>query len=358
MPGWRRQNRTGSDAVEVAGGVEQLEQERNEMAKKKTNVRSALCIIALNASGKGATRTISLLPKPLEDGTIPGRDGRCWKLSDSNKVIAVSNAYIASNGAPLDEGHKMYYTPDAPAFGWFTSFVVNADGGIDGVLELNNLGLDAIDNKHYRYASAAFEFDFETLEVLVIKGAGLTNNQNLQVQALNNQLPAGAGANHEEDGMLKAILMALCGREDATQDQALNIIQELKTAKTALNAQGELVPKADLTLALNRAQTAETALQAIKTAEFKAKVETAINTAVKDGKLSPATKPFWEKTLLTDEALNSFQQDYLGKAPVLTADQVALGEKAPGADTALNAAEVAIGKTFGNSEADIRKYGN
>ena len=95
------------------------------------------------------------------------------------------------------------------------------------MIELNNLGLDAVDNKHYRYASVAFEFDFETLEILFIKGAGLTNNQNLQVQALNNRLPANAGANQQEDGMLKALLTALGLKEDASQETALNAIQVL-----------------------------------------------------------------------------------------------------------------------------------
>jgi phage I-like protein len=323
---------------------------------KKQRIESAHCVMALNAAGNGLSRTINLLPKPLEDGTVPGRDGRYWKLSNPDAVLAASNTYAKEFGAPLDEGHKMYFAPGSPAFGWFQSYAANGSGGIDGLNELNNLGANAIDNKHYRYASVVFDYDFETLEILVIKGAGLTNNQNLQVQALNNQLPARAGAN-KEDGMLKALLTALGLREDATQEQALNTIQGLQQAKTALNSQGEVVPKADHVLALNRAQTAETALLAIKTADFKAKVETAINTAVKDGKLSPATKPFWEKTLVTEQALNDFQQDYLGKAPVLTAEQTAAGGAAPGADTALNAAEAAMAKTFGNSAEDLAKYG-
>ena len=321
---------------------------------KKHKIYSAQCTMALNAVGDGAVRTINLLPAPLADGTIPGRDGRCWKLNHAEAVIAASNAYIAANGAALDEGHKMFFAPDAPAFGWFKAFAVNEAGGVDGSNELTNLGIEAINNKHYRYASVVFDYDFETLEILVIKGAGLTNNQNLQVQALNTQLPADAGAN-KEDGMLKAILMALCGREDATQEAALARIQELTTAQTALNARGELVPKADLTLALNRAETAETALTGIRSAAFKEKVAAAINAAITAGKVSPASKPYWEKTVLTEEALNSFNDDFVAKAPVLTADQVQTEQ--PETGTALNAAEKAIGTVFGNSTEDLIKYG-
>lgn len=322
---------------------------------KKKNIRSALCVIALNATGKGSTRTINLLPKPLEGATVPGRDGRYWKMSDPGAVITASNDYIASNGAPLDEGHKMYYTPDAPAFGWFTSFSINADGGVDGVIELNNLGLDAIDNKHYRYASAAFEYDFETLEILFIRGAGLTNNQNLQVQALNNRLPADAGDKHEEDGMLKKILMALCGKEDATEEAALGRIQELTTAHTALNAQGGMVPKQQLTDANTALNAAQAELKTLKGDAFKQKVSAALNKAQTDGKLTPAARAKWEPSITDDTALNHFTA-VMDVSPVLTKDQIPAGE-APAGDTALNAAEIELGKHFGNSEEDLRKYG-
>jgi phage I-like protein len=322
---------------------------------KKQKIKSALCVMALNAAGDGATRTINLLPKPLEDGTVPGRDGRYWKLSNPDAVITASNAYIETNGAPLDEGHKMFYSPDAPAFGWFQSFAMSADGGINGVNELNNLGIDAVNNKHYRYASVVFDYDFETLEILVIKGAGLTNNQNLQVQALNTQLPAGAGAT-KEDGMLKALLTALGLKEDATQDQALNAVQVLKTAQTALNAQGEVVPKQQLLDATTALNTAQTELKTLKGAAFKEKVTTALNAASAAGKLTPAARAKWEPAITDDAALNHFN-GVMEAMPVLTKDQLPEGGNPPGSTTALNAAETELGKVFGNSEADLKKYG-
>lgn len=322
---------------------------------KIQKIKSALCVMALNAAGDGATRTIHLIPKPLEDGTVPGRDGRYWKLSNPEAVVAASNAALALQHAPLDEGHKMFYSPDAPAFGWFQSFAVNADGGVEGINELTDLGINAIDNKHYRYASVVFDYDFETLEILVIKGAGLTNNQNLQVQALNTQLPAGAGAN-KEDGMLKAILMALCGREDATQEAALGRIQELMTAQTALNARGEMVPKQQLLDATTALNTAQTELKTLKATGFKEKVTTALNAASAAGKLTPAARAKWEPVITDDAALNHFN-DVMEAMPVLTKDQLPEGGNPPGSATALNAAEKAIGDVFGNSEADLAKYG-
>lgn len=322
---------------------------------KKQRIQSAMCVMALNAAGDGATRTIHLIPKPLEDGTVPGRDGRYWKLSNPEAVVTASNAALEKFHAPLDEGHKMFFSPDAPAFGWFQSFGLSADGGISGVNELTDLGLNAIENKHYRYASVVFDYDLETLEILVIKGAGLTNNQNLQVQALNTQLPAGAGDNHKENGMLKALLTALGLTEDATQEQALKTIQDLKTAKTALNAQGEMVPKQSLVDANTALNAAQTELKTLKGAAFKEKVTTALNKAQTDGKLTPAARAKWEPSITDETALNHFN-GVMEASPVLTKDQIPAGE-APAGGTALNSATVEMANIFGNSEEDIKKYG-
>jgi len=320
----------------------------------KQRIQSACCVMALNAAGNGPVRVINLIPKPLEDGTVPGRDGRYWKLSNIEALISASNTALAAQHAPLDEGHKMFYSPDAPAFGWFNSFSTNKDGGIDGECELNDLGLSAVNNKHYRYASVVFDFDLETLEILVIRGAGLTNNQNLQVQALNTQLPAGTG-NNKEDGMLKALLVALGLKEDATQDQALNAIQDLQRAKTALNAQGEMVPKQQLIDATTALNTAKDELKTLKGAAFKEKVKSALNKAQTDGKLTPAARAKWEPSITDETALNNFNA-VMDASPVLTKEQLPAGEQ-PAGGTALNEAELTIGKQFGNSAEDIGKYG-
>ena len=326
--------------------------------KTKQRIETAHCVMALNAAGDGAERTIPLLPVPSENGVVPGRDGRWWTISDPEAVLAASNAFVEKNGAPLDEGHKMFYEAGgAPAFGWFQSFTQNADGSIDGRCELNNLGMAAVDNKHYRYASVVFDYDLDTLDILVIKGAGLTNNQNLQVQALNSQqLPAGAGANQKEDSMLKALLAALGLKEDATQDEALNSIQELKTAQTALNARGEMVPKQQLLDAQTALNTAQTELKQLKDDGFKAKVTTALNSAVEAGKLTPAAREKWEASIIDEPALNNFES-VMEVSPKLTPDQTTPDGDPPAGKTALNQAEQDLGAVFGNSEEDLKKYG-
>ncbi len=327
------------------------------MPKKTRRVETAHCMMALNASGEGALRTIPLIPKPLDDGTVPGRDGRYWKMLDLPAVLSASAEYIAQYGAPLDEGHKMFINPEgAPAFGWFQSFSEGSDGAISGQCELTDLGATAIDNKHYRFASVVFDFDLDTLEILVIRGAGLTNKQNLQVPALNNQQPP------KEDEMNPKLLAALgitpSGDDAKDLTFALNAIQQLKDDKaTALNAQGTLVPKAQLDEATSALNAAKTKLEQIEGAAFKAKVQAALNSASEAGKLTPAARAKWAPTLTDETALNNFSS-VMEAMPVLTKDQTAPAGDPPDGGTALNAAEKELGDVFGNSAEDLKKYGN
>lgn len=327
------------------------------MPKKTRRIETAHCMMALNASGEGGVRTIPLIPKPHDDGTVPGRDGRYWKMLDLPAVLTASAEYIAEYGAPLDEGHKMFINAEgAPAFGWFQSFSEGSDGAISGQCELTDLGAAAIDNKHYRFASVVFDFDLDTLEILVIRGAGLTNKQNLQVPALNNQQPP------KEDEMNPKLLAALgitpSGDDAKDLTFALNAIEALAADKaTALNAAKTMVPKADYDTVNTALNAAKDKLKQIEEAGFAEKRATAINSAVEAGKVSPASKPYWEKTLTTAEALNSFETDFVAKAPVLTPEQTAPTGELPNGGTALNAAEKELGDVFGNSAEDLAKYG-
>ena len=109
---------------------------------------------------------------------------------------------------------------------------------------------------------------------------------------------------------------------------------------------------ADANTALNAAQTE---LKILKGDAFKQKVSAALNKAQTDGKLTPAARAKWEPSITDDTALNHFTA-VMDVSPVLTKDQIPAGE-APAGGTALNAAEIELGKHFGNSEEDLKKYG-
>ncbi|MFA5688585.1 MAG: phage protease [Kiritimatiellales bacterium] len=324
------------------------------MGKKKVQkVETAHLVTALNTAGDGDTININLIPRS-PDGTVQGRDGRYWKMGDPAAVAMASNAYKEAHGASLDENHGMYLgETNSPAFGWFSQFEVNSAAGIDGKCELNDLGQNAIKNKHYRYASVVFEFDPETLEITFIKGAGLTNKQNLQVQALNTA--ATVNRKLQEEGMLKALLIALGLKEDATETDAQNAIQTLKSAQTALNAQGDVVPKAEHDKTVTALNTAKDELKTLKDAAFKQTLETALNTAMTEKKITPAQRKHYEETIKDEAALNTFQE-LMKVSPEVLSDQAAPGGT-PEQPTALNTATTEMAKIFGNTPEELKEHG-
>lgn len=138
---------------------------------------------------------------------------------------------------------------------------------------------------------------------------------------------------------------------------ALNAVQKLHNDHaTALNAQKDLVPRADLQTALNAKEAAEGKLQKMEADQFAAKVSTAVNAAVSAGKVTPGTKQYHLDTIKSQEALNRFEETY-GKAPAVVPDGQTAPTGAPDTAQALNAEEKAIADLFGNSADDLKKYG-
>jgi phage I-like protein len=318
--------------------------------------RARICV-ALNAPSGDVPEWVVLLPAgPL----VQGYDNRSWTMPDAEAVAAASNTWAKSMGAPLDECHATQLQSKAPACGWFEEYRVAENGAIEARVDWTELGRGFVSRKEYRFISAAFDYDIESREILCCIGGGLTNAHNLRVPALNQT--------QEEETMDPKVLAALglTPVGDAAKDTAaaLNAIQTLKDEKaTALNAAqapslDKFVPRADYDTALNRATDAEQKLQQIETDGFRAKVETAVNAAVKAGKVSPATKQYHLDTIKDDTALNSFEATY-GKAPALVDEQAAGKDGTPpDADTALNSTDKTVAGLMGVSEEDLKEYGS
>ena len=311
--------------------------------------------VALNATADGNVPEWAELIPPGQ--LVLGLDGRNWILPNAQQVIDTSNAYvqIEGRGAVLDEEHKTQLREfGGPAFGWFEEYRLNAAGGIEARINWTDLGIEAVKKRHYRFISVVFDYDYDSREIIQIVGGGLTNKNNLRVPALNNKQTM----EEPMDPKLMAAL-GLTPSGDPTKDltAALNAIQKLHNDHTtALNAQKDLVPRADLQTALNAKEAAETKLKEIEAGNFKAKVETAVNAATTAGKVSPATKQYHLDTIKTAEALNRFEETY-GKAPPLVPEGSTAPTGSPEEQPALNAVEKSIGDVFGNSADDFKKYG-
>jgi phage I-like protein len=118
----------------------------------------------------------------------------------------------------------------------------------------------------------------------------------------------------------------------------------------------KFVPRADYDAALARATNAEASL-ADRDKEAK---ETAINAAIEkalaDGKITPATVEYHKAQCAQEGGLERFAE-YCAAAPVI-GDPSTMDKRRPeDQGTALNAEEQRIAEMFGNSVEDLQKYG-
>lgn len=206
-------------------------------------------------------------------GVIRGRDGREWKVTDPQAVVAASAA--RGLDAVIDYEHQTDLAEKngqpAPAAGWIKEFQVRADG-IWGRVDWTAQGAERIRAKEYRYLSPTFVHR-KSGEVVAILRAALTNAPDLFLTALATE--------QDDDSMeelLKALRAALGLPETATQETALAKVGDLvKSAATAASAETALA-------------AARQALGLADDADAKA-IETAIATA-KAAKVDPDPKAF------------------------------------------------------------------
>jgi phage I-like protein len=293
--------------------------------------------LALNFQGAAAPDWVQLVPA---GPAILGRDGRGWRMSDPE---AVARAFDPSKEPQIDIEHaSQLLAPQgmpAPAVGWIKALEVR-DGSVWGRVEWTAEGAATVTSRAYRYLSPAFTYDPDTLEVQKIICAGLTNNPNLEMAALN--------ASTKEITMDPAILEALGLKAGATAADAVVAINTLKSEKSvALNAAqtpdpSKFVPKADHELALNRIATFEADAKARREAEIVAVVDA----AVAAGKVAPASKDYHLASCRAEGGLDRFKA-MIETAPVIAPASGLDGKKPEGGEVALNAEHKAAAAALG-----------
>lgn len=296
--------------------------------------RVSTLAIALNAAADQVPEWVQLVPA----GAFAGRDGRTFRLADAQAVIEATRALAMD--LPIDINHATDLAAplggESPAAGWIVELQAR-DDGIWGRVDWNERGRAAVGGREYRYLSPAFRHD-ATGAVRQILRAGLTNDPNLHLQALN------ARTTHRETDMIDVnkLLAALGLADTADEAVALNAIERLKTGAAALAAVMVglgVKPDADtaeIMTALNSRQGAGapdlsryvpietmTALQS-QVASLQQRLNAAdaadiVGGAIKAGKLLPAQRD-WALALHASnpDALKS----YLDNAPVIVGGQV------------------------------------
>lgn len=319
-------------------------------------MNKAILHLALNfvAGENGLPYRIDLLPAGRR---IVGRDGRSWNNPHPERVADQAN----NRGIDLvlDFEHaselKAPQGDPAPAAGWLHDLRVEEDGRLTAAVNRwTPRGEQAVRDGEYRYISPAVLYDQKTMNIVGIGSAGLTNKPNLPLAALNHE--------QQEDTMLKKILAKLGLAEDATEETALNAIGTLQTnLQTAFNSArtpplDKFVPRADYETALNRATTAEAKIAQGEKDRLEEEIVTAINQALVEGKIAPASKEFYIATCRSEGGLEQFKK-FVASAPKIVADSVLDGKKPEEAATALNADQTKIMQMFGNTAEDLTTYG-
>ncbi|WP_178860812.1 phage protease [Thiomicrorhabdus cannonii] len=294
---------------------------------------------------------------------VIGRDGRTWKNSNPQRIIQAFDANQADIPGDIEHATELK-APNgdpAPAIAWIKELEIR-DGAVWGRVEWTEHGQELVTAKKYRYISPVFKYEKGSMEIAQITSFGLTNNPNLFLTALNQaQNPS---QDQLEDTMdLKALAKALGLPENASYEDILSAANRMKSEhQTALNqAQNpsldKFVPRADYSQMEQRALNAEQALADNQAKALNAEIDQAIESALKDGKIAPATVDYHKAACHQEGGLERFKQ-YVASAPVIapdsTLDKPADSDKAK----ALNAEAQAVAAMFGNSAEDLAKYAN
>ncbi|MNR04162.1 Mu-like prophage I protein [compost metagenome] len=210
-------------------------------------------------------------------------------------------------------------------------------------------------NREYRYLSPVFDYDSATGRIARLVSAGLSNIPNLFLTALNQE---------DQEATVpfpKALLDALGLAADATEEQVLAAIAQLKATAQAANSEQRqpslerFVPRADYDTLLQRATNAEQSLATHQKAEHDKQVDAALQAASAAGKITPATIDYHRATCSDEAGLVRFQA-FVAAAPSI-GDPSALGERKPTTTTAtaLNTEEKAMCLALGVSEEEFLK---
>ena len=159
--------------------------------------------------------------------------------------------------------------------------------------------------------------------------------------------------------MDKELCAALGLPETATTADALAAIEKLKTELNGAQNKGvdlaSYAPRADLTAMQQRAEKAEKELAEMNAASLKTKAEAAVEQAVKDGKIAPASKEVYLDLCSTQDGFEKFEKIMAATASINGGTQVS--DKAPEnkGTVELNAAEKEWASSMGYTAEEWEK---
>lgn len=266
--------------------------------------------------------------------TIQGADGRTWTLDDPAAVV--SAFHQRKTPLVIDWEHASEHRApqglDAPAAGWIHELAAR-NGQIWGRAEWTARAAQQIHEKEYRYLSPVFTYRKDTRQIVALTSAGLTNQPNLDLKALNREDPSMS--------IPMAVCAALSLSTDANESAVLAAISTLKadlataTNRAATPPLEKFVPRADYDAALARATNAEQKLAELETSQRHAQIDALIAKALQARQITPATQDYYVAMCQIEGGLAEFEK-FIAKAPPVIGGDSGLEGKQPPTSKALN----------------------
>ena len=288
--------------------------------------------IELDGEGK-APEWIQLFPKGPKLETV-NYDPREWTLSDPAAVAAASMA--DGLDLPIDWEHAQAIKAPGgervETAGWIKQIQVR-DGVLHGRVEWTAEGAASLESRQYKYFSPYFlaAGGHDGGEVWRIQHGGLVKTPAFAMPALAGGQQGGT--------MLKKILEALGLAADVTEEQAVAAVAALKKERDDHKAAAQapplekFVPRADYDSALARATAAEGRLADAASATRDAEIKRELDAAQEAGKITPATRSYYEAQCKTDGGLKAFKE-FAAAAPEIAGASGLSGSGGPGGSAA------------------------
>ena len=315
-------------------------------------------VITVASELKGNDSWVQIFPGEKE---WYGNDGRRpYRLSEPLAVIERSKAKSHLEYAMVCRDHaRELAAPGTPvkAAGWFKDYQIREDGSVWGEVNWTETASKEIKSKEYRYFSATFVVDKESREVLAIRGGTITNTPNFRgMQALASEkvqpnqkdvtmkdyiiaLAKKLGLDPEKSSEEEVIAAASKHLDNAEQAQTdiASFRKALGAAENAANAEvietaTSKMAKADNFKAedfVPRQTYEELASEhkTLKATTEKSKAVELVESAMKDGKITPAQKAW--ATELASSNPQSFE-DFIKNAPSLAGEEELAGDQGQG----------------------------
>ena len=298
--------------------------------------------VATGTALQAASGRIQLFPA----GTFAARDGRpgnlrgvnatSWRLTAQDAEAVIAHWQRTATPLVVDYEHQTQLAAQngqpAPAAGWITSLEWEEGRGLFAGVDWTDKARAHIRAGEYRYISPVFAFDRQSGAVLRLICAALTNHP-----ALDGMDAASATFTPYEEPPMKQILAALGLPETADEAAALAALTALRQERDSARAQAEAAPDPQkfVAMATFSAVQQEAAQLRDELTKLKNKVQAAalkddIEAALKDGRLTAATKGWAEEMAKTaPDALKAY---LAAQPPVQALTGTQTGGRTPAGD--------------------------